>query len=370
MPLLSSALDPERLASVARWFTGLWLAWFIALYVPDLPDTVTFIVVTNSLSMALCVIPQVPIARMFLPVAFGIALGGAIYVLVMPHLTSFASLGVVIFAAVFSICYLFHQPAQAGGKAAALGLCVLVMGVNNEQNYSFLNVANLAVVFPLIFAVLAVATHFPVSFRAEHVFLRLLGRFFGACTYLASTLQWDPGSRPTWWQRLRRAWHLGDLARVPGKLAIWGSALPAAALGQSTTKQVQALVDSLQALAYRMQDLIETRAREQSQVLARELLSELHEWRLGLQRIFGNLSQHPEAADFADFRARLDAMLEQLEGQIEKAVAVADKAGISIPENENSIRLLGAFRGVSEELVNFAKQSGEIDWARLREARF
>jgi hypothetical protein len=89
-----------------------------------------------------------------------------------------------------------------------------------------------------------------------------------------------------------------------------------------------------------------------------------------LQRIFGNLSQHPEAADFADFRARLDAMLEQLEGQIEKAVAVADKAGISIPENENSIRLLGAFRGVSEELVNFAKQSGEIDWARLREARF
>jgi hypothetical protein len=93
MPLLSSALDPERLASVARWFTGLWLAWFIALYVPDLPDTVTFIVVINSLSMALCVIPQVPIARMFLPVAFGIALGGAIYVLVMPHLTSFASLG-------------------------------------------------------------------------------------------------------------------------------------------------------------------------------------------------------------------------------------------------------------------------------------
>ena len=169
---------------------------------------------------------------------------------------------------------------------------------------------------------------------------------------------------------LRRAWHLGDLARIPGKLAIWGSALPAAALGQSTTKQVQALVDSLQALAYRMQDLIETRAKEQSQVLARELLSQLREWRLGLQRIFGNLSRHPEAADFADFRARLDAMLEQLEGQIEKAVAVADKAGISIPENENSIRLLGSFRGLSEELVNFAKQSGEIDWVRLREARF
>ena len=76
-PMLPSALDPERLAGVARWFTGLWLAWLIALYVPDIPETVGFVVVTNTLSMALCVMPQLPIARSFLPVAFGIAFGGA-----------------------------------------------------------------------------------------------------------------------------------------------------------------------------------------------------------------------------------------------------------------------------------------------------
>ncbi len=152
----------------------------------------------------------------------------------------------MVFAAVFLICYLYHQPTQAVGRAAGLALVAMVMGVANEQNYSFLGVINLAVVLPLVFAVLAVATHFPVSFRAEHVFLRLLGRFFRACAYLASTLQWDPTNPPTRWQRLRRVLHLGDLARVPGKLAIWGSALPAAALGQSTTEQMQALVESLQ----------------------------------------------------------------------------------------------------------------------------
>ncbi len=209
-----------------------------------------------------------------------------------------------------------------------------------------------------------------MSFRAEHVFLRLLGRFFRACAYLVSTLQWDPPTR-------RRSGSVSGACcisatwqAVPGKLAIWGSALPAAALGQSTTEQMQAVVDSLQALAYRMQDLIETRATPQSQVLARELLSQVRAWRVGLQDIFCNLSQHPEAADFADFRSRLDAMLERLEEQIEKAVAGADQASTATRENENSIRLLGAFRGVSEELVNFARQSGGIDWARLREARF
>ena len=366
VPLLQSVLDPERLAGVARSFTGVWLGWLAVLYVPDFPNTVEFVVLTNSLSMALCLTPQVPISRMFLPVAFGVALGGAIYVLLMPSLASFASLGVVIFTTVFLICYLFHRPAQAAGKAAALGVLLIVMGIANEQSYNFLSVANLAMVVALVFAVLAVATHFPISFRAEHVFLRLLSRFFRACADLASTLQWDPVNPPTRWLHFRRVLHLGHLARVPSKLAIWGTALPAAALGQSTTEQVQALVESLQALAYRMQDLVETRATPQSQALVRELLSQVRAWRVGLQDIFCNLSRHPEAANFTEFRSRLNALLERFEGQVGKTVASADQTSVSARENENSIRLLAAFRGLSEELVNFARQSGGIDWARLR----
>src|SRR5262252_4105458 len=36
VPLLPSALDPENLAGIARWFTGLWVALLISLYVPDI----------------------------------------------------------------------------------------------------------------------------------------------------------------------------------------------------------------------------------------------------------------------------------------------------------------------------------------------
>jgi uncharacterized membrane protein YccC len=368
--LLPAMLDPERLASVARWFASLWLAWLTAIYLPDIPETVGFVVLTNSLAMALCVAPQLAIARTFLPLAIGLAFGGAIYVLVMPHLTSIIGLGVLTFVAVFLICYLNHRPTQALGRAAGLGLLAMLMDVTNEQHYNFLSVTNLAVVLALVLAVLAVATHFPVSFRAEHVFLRLLGRFFRACAYLAVTLQWDRDNPPTRWQRLRRMLHLGDVTRVPGQLAVWGRALPAPALGQSTTEDMQAVVDSVQALAYRMQDLFANRVAPQSQLLARELLSQVHAWRVGLQDIFRNLAQHPEAADFADFRSRLDVMLGRLEEQIENTAVRADQASLATYENENSIRLLGAFRGVSEELVNFARQSGGVDWGRLREARF
>src|SRR5262249_45602702 len=159
----------------------------------------------------------------------------------------------------------------------------------------FPDIANFAVASVLIFLVVAVSTHFPISLVPEHVFLRLLGRFFRACAYLASTLEWGPTSALTRGQRLRRAFCLRDLASVPGKLAIWGSALPAAKSGQPTAEQVRALIDSLQALAYRMQDLIEVRATPQSQVLVKELSSRVRAWRIGLQEILCNLSQQPEA---------------------------------------------------------------------------
>ena len=147
-----------------------------------MPETVGFIALTNSLALALCLMPQLPIARLFLPFVFGLAVGSAIYILVMPHLTSFAGLGVVIFVAVFLICYLNHRPTQALGKATGLGLLAMLMDVTNEQNYSFLSVTNLAVVLAMVLLVLTVARHFPVSFRAEHVFLRLLGRIFSPKT--------------------------------------------------------------------------------------------------------------------------------------------------------------------------------------------
>jgi hypothetical protein len=95
------------------------------------------------------------------------------------------------------ICYLFSRPTQIVGKMVALGLLVMQMGSTNEQVYNFLDLANLAVSSMLMFAVLAVATHFPISFRAEQVFLRLIERFFRACAYLASTLQCDPANPPT-----------------------------------------------------------------------------------------------------------------------------------------------------------------------------
>jgi len=69
-------------------------------------------------------------------------------------------------------------------------------------------------------------------------------------------------------------------------------------------------------------------------------------------------------------QSRLDAVLVRLEARIREALDRIDAARVSAEESGNMYRLLGAHRGVSEALVNFAGKTVGIDWTRLREEKF
>jgi hypothetical protein len=55
---------------------------------------------------------------------------------------------------------------------------------------------------------------------------------------------------------------------------------------------------------------------------------------------------------------------------MEAVLDKADETRVSAEERKNIYRLVGAHRGVSEALVDFAKQTVEINWAQWREERF
>ena len=60
----------------------------------------------------------------------------------------------------------------------------------------------------------------------------------------------------------------------------------------------------------------------------------------------------------------------RLEARIREALDKAPEDRISDRDAENFYRLLGAYRGVSEALVEYAGNAGGIDWERWREERF
>ena len=141
-------------------------------------------------------------------------------------------------------------------------------------------------------------------------------------------------------------------------------------LPDTSTQQVQALAINLQALAFRIQELLEARGNPQAEFLMQELLVDVRAWRIKVQQTFKGLSENPAVGEQKAFRTRLDQILEHLETRTEETLDKAAEGQISDQNGENFYRLLGAFRGVSEALVDYAGSAGAIGWARWREARF
>jgi len=362
--------DPDRLAGAVRVIIILWLAFLGFIYVPDLPGGAGFVSMAVPFGMILAASPQLPIMALFVPAVTGVLFAGLLYVFVMPQLSSFFGLGLMLFAVTFAICYLFAAPRQALGRVFGLAMFVVVTSITNEQTYSFLTVANTALMFPLVFLLLAVSTYFPFDLRPKWALQRLLGRFFRSGEYLLSTMRWDPQRSPSRLDRWRKAYHARELASLPQKLSAWARFIDTKALPGTSAEQVQALVTSLQALTYRMQELLEARANPHAEFIIQELLQDIRAWRLRVQEAFGRLSRDPASGDNQRARAILEDILGRLEARVEETLNKASEEQLSAQDREHFYRLLGAFRGLSETLIGYVANAAAIDWVRWREARF
>jgi len=362
--------DPDRIMAAFRVMLILWLAWLTLIYVNGIPGGVGVVSMAVPIGMALATMPQISVWQLFKPAMTSVLFAGSLYIFVMPKLSSFTGLGLMIFAATFAICYLFAAPRQILGRVLGLALFVTLISVSNEQSYNFLSVANTALMFPAIFLIIAVTAYIPFSPRPERAVLRLLGRFFRSSEYLTSIMRRDPGSAPTRLEQWKHGFHARELATLPQKIGTWAPHIDTSTPPGTSPEQVQSLVTSLQVLTYRMQELHEARSNPQAQQLVKELLADFRAWRLRVQQTFQRLSQDPAAAEQATFRTGLNEIMKHLEARMRDTLDKTPDGQLSDRDEENFYHLLGAYRGVSEALVDYASSSSDIDWAQWREERF
>ncbi len=362
--------DPDRIMATFRVMLILWLAWLTLIYVNGIPGGVGVVSMAVPIGMALATMPQVAVWQLLVPVTTSVLFAGTLYIFVMPQLSSFTGLGPLIFAATFAICHLFAAPRQMLGRVFGLAMFVTIISVSNEQTYNFLSVANTALMFPTVLLIIAATAYIPFSPRPEREVLRLLGRFFRSSEYLTSIMRRDPGYLPTRIGQWKKAFHARELATLPQKLGAWAGHIDTKVLPGTSPEQVQLLVTSLQVLTYRMQELLEARDNPQSQHLVQELLVDFRGWREGVQQTFHRLSQDPTAGEQAAFRNKLDDIMSHLETRIQETIDKTPDGRLDAGDGENFYQLLGAYRGVSEALADYAGNTGGIDWARWREERF
>ena len=362
--------DPDRMLGAFHVMLFVCLCWLTLIYVEGVPGGTLVLMLGVPIAMAMATMPHIPPSKLFVPAAASVLFAGLIYIFIMPMISSFWGLGVLIFAVTFVICYLFAAPQQVLGRVVGLAMFIMISSIENQQSYSFMHVANIAMMFPIFFALLMLAFHVPFSPLPEKVFLRLLARYFKSAEYLTSTLGKDPRQPLTRTELWRKRYYARQVATLPRKLTVWGRMIDPRSFPGVEPGQVSLLAIELQALSFRLSALLEARQQPQAPELAEQLTQDVRHWRQALQAYFQRWSEEPALAPETGLDQRLKDRLDALEQRISETFEFIGRDKLDQQAYRNFYRLLGGFRGVSEAMLRYARQSATIDLMQMRESRF
>jgi uncharacterized membrane protein YccC len=369
-PRRGIAIDPDRFQSVISVLATLWISFLIWVYV-DPPGDASFVYLSVVFIM---VVKQIGISpkAILLPFTLAAFFTGIPYVFVMPHLSGYGELGLMIFGVTFAIGYLFSEPQQALAKMAGLALFARFISVQNEQTYSFASYANGALMVMLVGALLFAMAYIPTNPRPEKVFLRLLRRFFRNAEFLISGLAPDGQQLKGITGRWRAVFYQNDLLELPAKLAACGQKIDYRAFPANAPEQVQALVSSLYVLAFQIKDLVDAHGYPQAELAEKRLLDDVRAWHQVIEARMQRRAEDPTQfiEPSADVRKRLADRLARLEASIEEMFAQSGKGELSTTDCKNLYRLLGSYRGLSEAAIGYAQLAEGMKWAQWREERF
>ncbi len=362
------AIDPDRFRASIRMVTHLWIVFLIWVYI-DPPGHASFVYLSIVLGQA-ALMSGGSARTMLLPFAVGSAGVGLVYVFVMPHLSGYAELAVLIFSFTFAIYYLFAQPQQGMARLGAMLPFIAFTSLQNQQTYSFADYANSTAMILLVITILIATEYLFTSPRPEKVFLRLLTRFFRHSEFCMSRLASDWGKKQRLAELWKTAYYHNDLLEIPEKLAKCGKQIDYRIFPNNTPEQVQALVTSLQALAYRIKALVDAREYQQAEPLLRLLHDDLRAWRIKLENRFHRWAENPTEMPEGDLQVRLAGSLASMEECVKETHDLAGQEDLNEEDYKNFYRLLGSFRSLTESVVWHVRIAEQFDFGQWREARF
>ena len=353
--------DHLRSAAFVAATTGVgFLIWIVF----NPPGHSGWFQLSGTIALLVALAPTLRASRLIPLVALSSAICLAIYVFVMPQLSSFLGLGTLLFICMFANCFFLDGMARFFGSMAILN----ILQIQNEQVYSFYAMANVYLFLVMGFAFLFAMSYLLGSPRPEKVVFRLMDRFFGSARFLMSRV--DPEQqRQTGWERWRIAFHRRQLRSIPAKLAAWSKAIDRSLFPENTPEQIQAMVTGVQVLVYRLEQFLEAGSVCHTEPLSGELRDDIWAWRISLETIFGKWARNPEAESVAALKQRLETGLTRLEERIAEVVNRAGDDGNRV-EGKHFFRLLGGYRGVSEAALAYAAAAQTINWTHWREERF
>ena len=227
--------DWDHLRSAAFVTTTAGVGFLIWIFFNP-PGHALWFQLSGTIALMVALAPNIRASKLIMPVAVTSAACLAIYVFVMPQLSSYLGVGSLLFFAMFLTGYLLSGMARFFCNMAILNM----LPIQNHQVYSFAAMANFYIFILMAFAFLFAMSYLLSSPRPEKAVLHLLDRFFRSAEFLMSR-QATGSAHTSILDRWRIAFHERQLRSLPGKLATWGKSIDPTAVASQLSRRDPAL---------------------------------------------------------------------------------------------------------------------------------
>ena len=123
-------------------------------------------------------------------------------------------------------------------------------------------------------------------------------------------------------------------------------------------------------MAYRIDELLDSRAALSTPSLAFALADDIRSWRVPLDAALSHWAHQPEFSAADALPGDSEEWRRELDAHIDAASRDDRAAQIDDAEWRRFYTLLGSYRGVSAAILSYAQSARQIDWAAWREERF
>ncbi|WP_237068438.1 FUSC family protein [Microbulbifer guangxiensis] len=382
--------DPERLVNVARILIGLWGAYLAYLYLPGFPGGEVTVVVAAILFIFLAMLPPVPITIIAAFFSLAMIFAAFIYFFIIIKLNSFYGLAFVIFGWTFSIYYLLSTPRLQPVRVIILLFSQVVIGIQNEQPYSFTSFLTLFMACMIALLFVSVFENIPFSKKAEYVFTRQIRQFFRSSAYLMSR---RPGVQTGWVRWMagwRRLYHRRVVNRMPRQLSTGARNVLLMQVPGVSKHQLMYMVNLIRLIGDQVLALDNNKIETPTGTLSEELKDALTGWHGSVQTAMRDLadtfSSVPSGAEpatgmapqsgrsagggFDELRRTQREALECIEGGIQHSLRGKEIQLSILSGRALSMNILNEARHLSGYLVEFSDVMDQVDWDRFLESRF
>jgi hypothetical protein len=353
---------------------SVWVAFFIWIYVYDIPRGslfVCFVVITGSIAAYRPEMPHLVYGAAWL--VGGIA-AGPCYLLIMQHLSGHLQLSIMVLIGVFVLQYALWPHVHPIARIFTTIGFTIVIDAENHQSYSLQTYLQTLLWMATSIGVTLVVRFAFFPRRPDTMFLGLLNQFFRHANFLLSAYDAEGKPDRSLARRWRSIFYRHSILGLADKMALYAGQsdyktgqLTYKMLRGATPAQMQELIRSVYALGHRIEALVEAREAWQSNLVDQHLMDEKREWHHVLQEWF----QRPPGLDqLTGLAADIPARLAKLETRIDEAFARIGEGELSTEDYENFYRRLGIYRGLTEAVNDYARIAAAFDWPRWQEMRF